>query len=234
MNLTGQATFIPKKPSVSIDPERKSVGFFSLIALIIFIGTLVGAGGVFFYKYTLEKDIVSLKNELEEQKAKFDPNFIKVMVKFNARIEVAKSILNKHVAVSSVFENLQRETLQSVQFQSFTFNGTSLAGKNTVKVNLKGIAAGYESLAAQSEVMNKSRYVKNPVFSSFNLNEQGRVNFVLDANLDAVLIDYRKRLSGDLFNLPALPSEEMILSTSTASTTIPRPTNSTSTNNLRP
>lgn len=243
MNLTGQSTtFIPKKPTVSIDPERRSVGFFSLISLIIFIGTLVAAGGAYFYKYTLEKDIVQLSNELKEQEDKFDPNFIKVMNRFNARIEGAKAILNRHIAVSPVFEALSRATLQSVQLQSFSFNSSNVGGKPSVRVNIKGVAApqgresAYGSLAAQADRMNKDKYIKQPVFSSFNLNEQGRVTFTLDANVDSRLIDYRERVRGNLFKDNGLESDlESSIETPPASSATSTPSNSsTSTPNRLP
>ena len=60
-----KTSFIPKKPiqntGAEISPVRpgkkKARTLLSLIATIIFLGTLAALAGVFFYQFTLEKRI---------------------------------------------------------------------------------------------------------------------------------------------------------------------------------
>lgn len=214
-----QATFIPKKPVTSTDSERSGIGFFSLVALVIFLSTVLAGIGVVGYRITLTKQVEIAKKDLKANEDKFDANFIALIVRLNTRIEAAKQLLKNHVAISSIFEALQRDTIQTVQFLNFGFSSTPAGNTTLLKVSMKGVAKDYNSLAYQSEVIGQNRYIKDQLFSSFSLTEEERVTFGFDALIDPNLIDYRQRGSADLFNnLENRPAASNLGATSTRTT----------------
>ena len=193
MDPRQQATFIPKRPVTSISAERRTMGFFSLVTLVIFICMGIAAGGMYFWKLTLQKQLEASEANLAEQEKAFDKNFIAAAVRLNNRIEISKSLLNKHIAVTSLLDTLGKNTLQSVQFSDFSFSTSQLGGASVVKVNLNGVARDYTALAAQSAEIAKVVAFKDPVFSQFTLTQEGRVSFGLTMNVDTSLLEYRNK-----------------------------------------
>jgi hypothetical protein len=191
MDPRQQATFIPKRPVTSLSSERRTMGFFSLVTLIIFLCVGAASGGVYFWRITLQKQLEASTIELAEQEKAFDKAFITAALRLNDRIELSKSLLNKHIAVTNLLSTLSKNTLQSVQFNNFAFNTSQLAGANVVRVTVGGIARDYTSLAAQSIEIAKVGPFKDPIFSDFNLTQEGRVSFGLSMNIDPVSMQYK-------------------------------------------
>ncbi len=235
MEARPQATFIPKKPVTSNSIGRKGIGFLSLISLVIFLATVAVSVGMYFYKDTLVKSIAAKESELEEKRKIFDPQFTKSIVDLSTRIEVSKKLLEKHVAVSSLFDTLQKDTLKTVQITDFTFgtgntSGAGSAGNSPVtKISISGLARDYNSLAFQAETYAKNPDLKNQTLSNFSLTDKGGVSFSFEAEIDADLIDYGISITGAA---PRVPVSDEILSPVATSTTAT--TTSTSTNTRRP
>jgi hypothetical protein len=203
MDPRQQATFIPKRPVTSLSSERRTMGFFSLVTLIIFICVGIATGGAYFWKITLQKQLEGSAAELIEQEKAFDKAFIDAAVRLNNRIEISKKLLNKHVAVTTLLDAIGKNTLHKVQFNDFVFTTSQLGGEAVVKVTMKGAASDYTALAAQSAEIAKVGAFKDPVFSSFTLTQEGRVSFGLAMNIDTALVEYRLKQQGK----PAVSSE---------------------------
>lgn len=193
MDPRQQATFIPKRPVTSISAERRTMGFFSLITLIVFLGSAFAAGGVYFWKITLQKQLEAKAQDLADQERAFDRAFIEAAVRLNNRIETSKSLLDRHVAVTSLLDAVGRSTLQSVQFSDFSFTTSQLGGTSILQVAMRGVARDYTTLAAQSAAIAKVAAFKDPVFSEFTLTQEGRVSFALIMNVDTSLLEYRNK-----------------------------------------
>jgi hypothetical protein len=193
MDPRQQATFIPKRPVTSLSSERRTMGFFSLVTLLIFICMGLAAGGAYFWKITLQKQLEVSTADLIKQEKAFDKNFIAAAVRLNNRIEISKSLLNKHVAVTSLLDAIGKNTLQSVQFSDFSFVTSQLGGTSVIKVNMRGVARDYTALAAQSTEINKVVAFKDPVFSEFTLTQEGRVSFGISMSVDTSLLEYRNK-----------------------------------------
>lgn len=193
MDPRQQATFIPKRPVTSISSERATMGFFSLVTLIIFICMGLAAGGMYFWRITLQKQLGLSSGDLVEQEKAFDKAFIAAAVRLNNRIEISKGLLNKHLAVTSLLDAIGKNTLQSVQFSDLAFTTSQLGGASIVKVTMKGVARDYTALAAQSGEIAKVLAFKDPVFSEFTLTQEGRVSFGLIMNVDTSLLEYRNK-----------------------------------------
>ncbi len=185
MNQT--TSFIPKKPlENAVAPSKKPASIFLVISVIVFAVTLVAAGSVYFYKSLLSKRIDNMSVSLEKAKAAFEPALILELKKLNSRIDASESIAQKHTAPSEVFTLLEELTLKSVRFKKFGYTASS----EKITVSMSGEAKNYSSIALQSDVLGKSPYVKNPIFSNLSLDSKGNVNFDLTADIDPSLVSY--------------------------------------------
>lgn len=191
-----QTSFIPKKPIVtSGGVAKKSIDFFAVIATILFLGSIVLAGSVYVWKYTLEKKVASSEANLVKAREQFDQEFIGYVNRLNTRIETSKELLNNHVGASTIFGLLSSHTLKTVSYSDFSY---TLDKDKTIKVILKGTAKSYSSIALQSEEFGlQNQYIKSPIFSDLNPDATGNVAFTLTAFLDKNLISYQKNLEGE-------------------------------------
>jgi hypothetical protein len=232
-----QTSFIPKQSGnvYSTSPERRGggVNFLSLATLVIFLGTVAFAGGVFVYKVFVKRDIASLEGQLAQAREDYEPNFIAEATRLNTRIETAKGLLKKHVAVSEVFRLLEQSTIQNVSFDSFNFSTDS--DGLTMRINAEGVARDYSSIVAQSDEYGRTTYVRDLLFSGLNINNAGLVQFSLDAKVDPQLVSFERTVDSrpSVTDAPAAttqnPSQQVVVpvvsqprvSTSTPPATIP-------------
>ncbi len=188
-----QTSFIPKKPIVaSQGVVKKSIDFFAIIATILFLGSLILSATVYAWKYTLTKQVELKEASLVKAREQFDQSFIGYVNRLNSRIETSRSLLDNHVGASTIFGFLASHTLKTVSYTDFTY---SYEGDGTVKVVLSGVARSYSTIALQSEEFGKqNQYIKSPIFSNLNPDQNGSVRFTLTALLDKNLISYQKNL----------------------------------------
>ncbi len=199
METNMPTSFIPKKP-VSNDPvsshtSTRAVGLLSIMATISVLATIVSFVFVFFY----QKQLVSQKSKIEisidDAKNNIGTDFIKDMKLLDSRIGSIKSILENHIAVSTIFSTLEKSTLRSIQYKNFSYTLNSDPGsKNkTVQVSLTGSAKSYATIALQSDAFTKNSFIKNPIFSGLSINEKTNiVEFKLVFSVDPNDISYQK------------------------------------------
>ncbi len=235
METKVQTSFIPKKPLNSGDTRRVGFGFFSLIALIIFIASIGFAGGVVLYKKSIETSIKNNKATLEKSKAAFDPDFIKAIVRLNSRMDIAKKLLTDHVAVTPIFEILEKYTLAAVSFNDFKFERKA---NGDVLISMRGTAKNYNSIALQSDLFGKSSYVHDALFENLNLDSTGNIGFTFSAMVDPKIVKFNEALnrtiSGPTIDesvapasapTPTTPAPQAPASTPIAPSTVPNPDN---------
>lgn len=188
-----QTSFIPKKPIVASESfVRKSTDFFMIIAVVIFLGSVVLSVGVYAYKFLLDKNISGLQASLATSREQFDQDFIGYVNRLNTRIETTKDLLGHHVSASTIFGFLASHTLKTITYNDFNY---SYEADGTIKVVLKGVAQSYSSIALQSEEFGKqNQYIKSPIFSDLNPDQSGDIVFTLTALLDKNLVSYTKNL----------------------------------------
>jgi hypothetical protein len=201
MDSQVKTSFIPKRPinmgtsdKVSIPIKRSGAGrtILSLIALVLFFGSLAGLGGVFFFKFSLENKIKNQVASLEEARNEFDEAFISEATRLNRRIDASKELLNNHLSPSSLYALLEEYTLQSVSFSDFTFSDDR-AGNITVQG--KGDAARFESIVLQSDSLGRSGFMRNVLFSGLEPDtEENTINFTFESTLDPRLVLYKNSL----------------------------------------
>lgn len=184
-------SFIPKEALTQQKARSGGMGLFSLISLIIFILSLIAAGGAFAYQNYISGQLAKNKAQLETDKGAFDPATIQELVRMDSRIEQAKQLLNKHVAPSAIFDFLSQKTLQNVQFTSFQY---SLNNDGTAMIQLDGTTDTFATIALQSDALGKSTGLKDVIFSNISVGQNGSVSFSVQATVDSSLISYTKQI----------------------------------------
>ncbi len=188
-----QTSFIPKKTFDVGTPAPKKAssiqGLLSFIAIVFFILSLVGAGGVFLYGRFLISSIDSKKASLEKAKNAFEPELIRELSQLDAKLRTAQKLLNAHIAPSGLFDLLEEVTLSTVRFNSFSFVTT----EEGLRVSMQGEATSFSSVALQSDEFAKNRSIREPVFSGLTLDARGNVQFSVSALIDPALLSYKDR-----------------------------------------
>ena len=217
-----QSSFIPKSPVVPDGvgmPAMRKAGhksFFTFIALIIFMFSLVLALGMFGYKFYLKYRIGQMGADLEKAQATVQPEVIRELVDLDNRIISTKNLVSRHIALTPLFEFLEISTPKTVRFSDFRYTATESGG---LTLSMKGEARGYAALALAADIFSKSPYFKNPTFSNLNLNAKGDVGFSFEGVADQSLVSYNKVI--EQLDVPVIsttsPSQATTTSASTSS-----------------
>ncbi len=198
-----QTSFIPKKPITATGQVRSGgTSLLLLVSIIIFLVSLGLGGYVLLEKNILIQKISADQATIETNKSGLVSDSITVesLVQLNSRINVAKVLLSKHVAISPIFNFLQTATLKSVRFKNFTF---SAATKNTdgttkISVQMSGVAKDWETVASQADEFGKTDYNKiitEPKVSNLGLNIDGSVSFLFTAYVTTDYLKYSNNMN---------------------------------------
>ena len=187
MDSTQPTSFIPKQsPSVPPAYQTRSVSIVMLGGVVIFILTLALSVGVFLYKGLVANGIESKKASLERARAAFDPALIKELERLDKRLNISRTLLTNHLALSALFDTLEAATSKNVRYNSFDWNSNGV--EQTLL--MRGEAKSYASIAFQSDLFARTDVVKNPVFSNLTLDQRGNVVFTLAASVDPEALRY--------------------------------------------
>ncbi|MDO8594715.1 MAG: hypothetical protein Q7R93_04360 [bacterium] len=192
-----QTSFIPKKSPMIAPPTvgfgGHTINLFAVIGLIVFFLAAGLAATVFFYRAYLVQTIGDMDTSLAAAKKSFEPEFIDKASRLNFRIMGAKELLDTHRALSPLFDILEKKTLESVRFQDFNF---SVIGGSEISLLMTGQAKSFNAVALQSDVFGTEPSFKDPIFSNFNLSENGDIIFNFRTTIDAKLLRYRETVLG--------------------------------------
>jgi hypothetical protein len=173
-----------------------------LVSVVIFLISLGLAGYVYLEKNLLIQKITSDQNTIETNKSGLVSDSITVesLVELNSRINVAKDLLGKHVAVSPIFDFLQQGTLKSVRFKNFSFSslGKSDTGVSKVSIQMSGQARDWETVASQADEFGKAEWKKiisEPKITNLSLNLDGSVSFLFNAYITPDYLAYENNIN---------------------------------------
>jgi hypothetical protein len=209
METKFQTSFIPKKQAPSMGMAGNPVirkpksSIFMTLATLIFIASLVGAVGSYAWKYVLISSQETYKKDLAKRREQFDLNLIEDLKEINIKINMARQLMNNHIAVSQVFDTISRFTIQNVRFLSFELeSGTGVgAGASQFKIDMKGLGSNFSTVAFQSDVLakledyNLRKAVENPILADPIEDDRGVVSFNLTATIDPKNISYQKLIT---------------------------------------
>ncbi len=205
-----QTSFIPKKTAETEPRESFSGAGLSLfIGILTLVISVVLTGGVYGYDAYLKGAVQRKEEQLQQQREAFAPELIREMARLSDKIAAAEGLLNKHVAVSEIFELLQQTTLKTVRFTSFTFNNTDRG----IQVALQGEGLSFTSVALQADEFSRNPNLSGTIFSGFALNNFGNVTFSASTVVNPNLISYSKGMERrgsasvqEIYN-PVMPGE---------------------------
>lgn len=182
-------SFIPKKPLVG-EASRGGGGLLTLAAVLIFIVSVVAAGGAFAYGKYLDKALADKDSSLKKAEGAFDTASIVDLSRLDVRLGKARDLLEAHVAPSGLFVFLSATTLERVQFTSLSLD---IGSDGSGKIVLNGVADSFSSLALQSDQFSAAKVLRDVVFSGISTDTAGRVQFSVSASVDPSILSYAKQ-----------------------------------------
>lgn len=188
-----QTSFIPKKTyDVGPAPKAKEssiAGILSFVGVVLFVLSLVVAGGTFLYERYLETSLVRKQESLERAKSAFEPELIRELARLDDKFVVGRQLLDRHTAPSAIFDVLEDITLESVRFVSFRYDVT----EEGIRITMDGQARSFAAVALQSDEFGRNRSLRQPEFSGLALDSRGNIVFQVTALVDPQLVSYRER-----------------------------------------
>ena len=208
METKFQTSFIPKKPLMPASsafnapaPRRHTSSLFMSIASLLFIVSIAAAGGMYFWKSSLESSQQAYKDQLVEREKLFNVDLIEELKRQNVKIDLAKELVANHIAMSQIFDVIGRLTIEKVRFLSMDVSaGTPTEG---IKISLKGYGTDFRVVAYQSDVLGQleqyglRKIVKNPILTDPSLDGAGTVSFGFSATIDPSNLSYTKSVTSD-------------------------------------
>lgn len=209
-----QSSFIPKGPlatsgTVSAVSKVKKKGIVGFLSFLVFICVVGGTLVLFGYNWYLNRSITKMSSDLQDARAALEPETITELSRLHARLLATDELLSKHVVLSPLFDFLENATLKSVRFTDFDYR----ISEKGFTLTLKGQARGYSSVALQSEIFNKSKYLKNQIFSDLQLDDKGNVVFTFNTEVDPTLVSFKKTIESSSIIPPVV--QEVTPATST-------------------
>jgi len=216
MDQNFQTSFIPKKPIVEERPRSgKPVGFILVISVLIFLSMVSSAGGVYFYKSIVTKNIAEMEKNLNIAKNRFEPSKITQLQVLDKRLKASHEILSKHIAVSPIFKALSEITMKSVRYTRFGYD-VGASKESRIVIKLSGQASRYSSVALQSDLFKKNKNLIDPIFSNLALDDKGNVLFDLEFSVDPHFVDYKQTVEEELsMSQNATPPQTQVIQSST-------------------
>lgn len=205
MEQNFQTSFIPKKPMIEERVKTsRPTSFLTVISIFIFFAVVLAGGGLYFYKGIVQKNITTMSNDLALAKNRFEPSKISQLQVLDKRLRSSDEILSKHVAISPIFKALQDLTMKTVRYTKFSYSLDENSSKILVKMS--GQAIGYRSIALQSDLFLKNKYIMDPIFSNLSLDDKGNVLFDLEFSVDPSFVNYKQMLQTEGSNTSATSS----------------------------
>jgi hypothetical protein len=183
-NVTGGPKGTPGQQYV----KRRSThgpGFF--LMLLIFILTIVGAGGIFGYTKITERNIDGLISRLQEAQKAFDPAAVDRLTREGLRIKSAQRLLSSHVTLTELFELLESQTLKEVRYKTLSYSG-ALGAVPTMQLN--GESTSFANVALQVTQYRISPGLNSPVVTGLTRLTDGNASFSTDMQVNPRIILY--------------------------------------------
>lgn len=195
MDTKFQTSFIPKKPlnGAAVTKSVSGTSFFTVIAVVIFVLTALGAIGVFAYEQYLTSSINSMSTSLAAAQNSLNLSGVAQWVRLDKRIESAKTLLSTHLALSAFFDELSTMTLRNIRFKNF---GYSYSSGGKIQISMDGSADSFATVALQSDEFAKNTAeLGNQLFSNLDLSPDGGVTFRFSATLNPASVSYTSLIS---------------------------------------
>ena len=184
--------FIPKKEDTNkvrshIERVRRYLNVLFFISSIVFVAAIVALVlSYLFIGYSTE-ELERKKELLRQQTDVSDTTEIADLNRLDTRLKVASNLLENHQIITPVLEEIEDYTLQVVELESLSLSDSQ---NGNLSASGTGLALNYDSLAIQSDSFSESEYILNPIFSSFQANDDGFVSFQYSFEIDRALTEF--------------------------------------------
>lgn len=203
-----QTSFIPKEAitgSSAPKPKsanKRSLGLLNIVAIFSLILSILLAGGVYASKAFLEDEInqpcavveggtdqqCGLRESLTKARESLGESVLVRIERLDLRLGVVNRLLRNHIILTALFsEVLEPLTLQTIQYQSFSYRDNILV--------LEGTGQSYSDVAVQSRALATEKRIKDFIFYDLDSNSRGQVLFKLRMELDPALLLYENYLT---------------------------------------
>lgn len=196
-----QTSFIPRKPleqavAPAVEkPKAAPSSFFLVVGLVVFGIVVAGSLAVLGYNAYLKSRLNTLTQTLNNIADRYSPALASELIRLNDRIENSRKLLSQHLAPSLIFSFLEQTTLEKVQFKSFSYSFTGEGRTGKILISAKGKASDFEAIALQSDAFSKDKRILEPIFSDFEIDKTGAVNFNFAAMVDWRAVSYKEAIS---------------------------------------
>lgn len=196
-------SFIPKRPTkgkIKTGGVRR-IYVLSYLSYVFFFGTIIAAVGVFAYQLHLEATLEGHKQQLAQERDKFNQSDIERIRELNTRLQLASERMGAHVSLVSILQALESSVVNSIQFITF---GYSRPFNTSPELSLSAHAENFDAVLFQREVLAQNPILSNIEFSEISLQRGGAeaqegttptvsapiISFKVLTELDPQLISY--------------------------------------------
>jgi hypothetical protein len=158
-----------------------------MVSSIIFVTSLVAFCSLFTFKIILLKQIAKADDDLVKAKSAFQVEKIQELVDANTRISSTKRILNTHVSTSKLLYLMQDLIVKKVRLTRLTYSKEN----NIPTLLFTGEAQSYNAIADQSNIFSLNKYIVNPTFGDFALQDSGYIKISFTSGIDTSVISYK-------------------------------------------
>jgi hypothetical protein len=231
-------SFVPRQqaPEQPKRPYSRANNIFTVIAYAVLFITVVASGATYAYASYLQHTLNAKSQALVAAQASVDQSQVQNFIQLRDRLVSAQTLLTKHVTLTSLFDVLEKVTVQNIQFTGLKVTVTD---DRSAQIDIDGIAKNFNSLAVQSNALATQKGIKQAIFSGIAVNKLAGITFHLNALIDPSLViggALTPSTSGGTVTVPTLPVP--VLATSTlkllGSSTVPVPQQPPSSSAIKP
>lgn len=228
-------SFIPQQPLLKVEGtlrRREPVNFPLIIAFVLFFASLAVSGGVYFYKARVDQRVLALEIQLQSKEASLKINDIDRYKAIDARLIIAKKLIQSHVAFSTILGLLEKITAQDVGLTALSYSTDERDG--SLKLALSGQAPSYSAIYSQAEAWRKMPSTVRKVemeMPTLNPNN-GIVSFSVVLTVDPSYAKYARSIKGE--DISVTGGATGTTTSTTAASSSPAPSSGTTTTRKTP
>jgi hypothetical protein len=170
------SSFIPRQNQSAVPTRirrRHTLNIFSFVSTTILLGSLILAGGTFFYKERVAAQRDDMKSQLTAQEGLFNDADIFTVQRFDRQIRAAKHLLQNHIAPSKIFAALEGTAMDRIQYTSLDL---SYDPGFEVEINVVGGTEEFKTVALQAlafknQTPSEKALFKDAIFSEIGTTE---------------------------------------------------------------
>ncbi len=213
-----RSSFIPKQPG-SVVPaamqRRRRFHVFGFIATVILVGSLLFAGGAYFYKGVSEQRLIKAQENLKAEKDKFDIAKLNEIRDFNRQILAVRFLLDQHIAPSKIFDVLELNTMERLQFTSLHL---TYDPSREILMDVQGSTEEFKTVALQGLSFGKVPLLRDSIISELGTSNTAESETGEDDQ--QVTFNVKSVLSIDGLAYTAAPRTEALPSGDRATTSL--------------